>query len=83
MYQTKLQEKRVQDIVNINKTKFEPYSDLVGEVHSRLNETLINNQDPHSQIENNEIPGTEYPNDNDSEDTETNKTSTIRTFLSQ
>ena len=44
---------------------------LVDEVYSRLNETLINNQDPRSQIENDEIPGAEYPNDNDSEDTET------------
>ena len=39
-----------------------------------LNETLINNQDPHSQIENDEIPEVEYPNNSDSEDTETNKT---------
>ena len=52
-------------------------------MYSRLNETLINNQDLHSQIENDEIPGAEYPNDNDSEDIETNKTSTIRTFMPQ
>ena len=50
-------------------------------MYSRLNETLVNNQNPHSQIENDEIPGAEYPNDNDSEDTETNKTSTIPTFM--
>ena len=52
-------------------------------VYSRLSETLIENQDPHSQIKNNEIPGAEYPNDNDSEDIETNKTSTIPTFMPQ
>ena len=72
LYQNKLQEQGVQGIVNINKIKIEPYGDLVDEVYSRLNETLINNQDPHSQIENDEIPEVEYPNDNDSEDTETN-----------
>ena len=52
-------------------------------MYSQLNNTLINNQDPHSQIENDEIPGAEYPNNNDSEDAETNKTSTIPTFMSQ
>ena len=46
-------------------------------MYSWLNETLIDNQDPHSQIENDEIPGGEYPNDNDSEDTKTNKASNI------
>ena len=81
LYQNKLQEKGVQGIENINKIKFEPYGNLVDEVYSRLNETLVNNQNPHSQIENDEIPGAEYPNDNDSEDTETNKTSTIPTFM--
>ena len=83
MYQNKLQDQEVQDIVNIDKIKFEPYDDLVDEVYSQLNESLINNQDPHSQIENVEIPGAEYPNSNDSEDTETNKTSTIPTFMPQ
>ena len=52
-------------------------------MYSRLSETLIENQDPHSQIKNNEIPGAEYPNDNDSEDIETNKISTIPTFMPQ
>ena len=81
LYQNKLQEQGVQGIENINKIKFEPYGNLVDEVYSRLNETLVNNQNPHSQIENDEIPGAEYPNDNDSEDTETNKTSTTPTFM--
>ena len=47
----------------------------------RFNETLINNQDPHSQIENDETPEAEYPNGNDSEDTETKKTSAVLTFM--
>ena len=34
LYQNKLQEPEVQDIVNINKIKFEPYGDLVYEVYS-------------------------------------------------
>ena len=29
MYQNKWQEKEVQDVVSINKIKFEPYGDLV------------------------------------------------------
>ena len=49
----------------------------------RFNETLINNQNPHSQIENDETPEAEYPNENDSEDIETNKTSIIPTFMPQ
>ena len=48
-----------------------------------FNETLINNQDPHSQIENDETSEAEYSNENDSEDTETNKASTIPTFMPQ
>ena len=83
LYQNKLQEQGVQDVGNINKIKFEPYGDLGDEEYSRLNEILINIQDPWSQIENDEIPGAEYPNDNDSEDTEKNKTSTIPTFMPQ
>ena len=74
LYQNKLQEQRIQDIVNLNTIKFQLYGDLVDGVYSQLNETLINNQDPHSQIENDEIPEAEYPNNSDSEDTETNKT---------
>ena len=48
-----------------------------------FNETLINNQDPLSQIENEETSEAEYTNENDSEDTKTNKMSTIPTFMSQ
>ena len=38
-----------------------------------FNEPVINNQDPHSQIDNDEVPGAEYPNKNDPEYTKTNK----------
>ena len=71
LYQNKLQEQGVRYIVNTNKIKFDLYGDLFDEVYYRLNETLINNQDPHSKTENCTISGVEYPNDNDSEDTET------------
>ena len=83
MYQNELQDQGVHNVLNINKIKFEPYGNLFDEVYYRLNETLINTQDPHRQIENDETPGAEYPNDNDSEDTETNKTSTTPTFMPQ
>ena len=60
----------------------EPCGDLVDQAFSQFNETLIKNQDPGSQIKNDEIPGAEYPNENDSEDMETNKTSEIPNFMS-
>ena len=68
---------------NINKIKFKPHGDLVDRAYLQFNETLINNQDPYSQIENDETSEAEYLNENDSEDTETNKTSTIPTFMPQ
>ena len=71
-YQNKLQELGAQDVVNRNKVKFESYGDLVDQVFSQCNENSINNEDPHSQIENDETPEAEYTNKNDSEDTETN-----------
>ena len=52
-------------------------------MYSWLSENLINNQDPHSQIENDPIIRAEYPDNNDWEDTETNKNSKILTFLTQ
>ena len=78
LYQNKLQEKGVQDIVNRKKIKFESYGNLVDQTFSQFNENSINNQD-----ENYETPWAEYLNENDSENTETNKTSTISNFLSQ
>ena len=50
----------------MNKIKLEPYGDLLDQAFSQFNENLITNQDPHSQIEN---------DDNDSKNTGTNKTS--------
>ena len=41
LYQNKLQEHGVQDVVNINKINFEPCGDLVDESYSKFNETLI------------------------------------------
>ena len=67
----------------MNKPKLEPYDDLVDQAFSQFNENSINNQDPHSQIENEETQEAEYPNENDSEDTETNKTSEIPNFMPQ
>ena len=83
LYQNKLQEQGVQDVVNRNKIKFEPYSGLVDQAFSQFNENSINNQDPHSQIENDETPEAEYLNENDSEDTEINKTSAIPNFYAK
>ena len=48
MYQNKMREDRDQYVVNINKTKFEAYSDLAEQAFLKLNENLINNQDLHS-----------------------------------
>ena len=62
LYQNKLQEQGVQDFVNRNKKTFEPCSDLVGQVFSQFNENSINNQDPHNQIEDDEMLEAEYPN---------------------
>ena len=42
-----------------------------------FNETLIKNQQPHNQTENNETAGAEYTNENDWKDKEPNKTSAI------
>ena len=62
VYQNKLQEQGVQD-VNIYKIQLEPYGDLVDQASSHFSGTLIKNQDPHCQIENDETPGAEYPKD--------------------
>ena len=63
--------------------EFHPYGALVDQGFLQFNEDLINNQDPHSQIENEEKPGAEYPNESDSEKSETNKTSTLPNFMPQ
>ena len=69
MYQKKLQQEGVQDVVK--QIKFEPYGDLVDQVFSQIKDYLINNQDPNSQIENDETPGAEYLNEGVSEEGET------------
>ena len=63
--------------------EFDPYGALVDQGFLQFNENLINNKDPHSQIENEEKPGAEYPNKSDSEESETNKTSTLPNFMPQ
>ena len=83
LYQNKLQEKEVQDIVNTNIIKLEPQDDLVDQTFSQFNENSFKNQDSYSQTGNDETPGAEYLNKNDSEDTETNKTATISNFMLQ
>ena len=83
LYQNKLQEQGVQDVVNRSKIKFEPYGDLGDQAFSQFNENSINNRDPHCQIQNDETPEAEYPNENYSEDTETNKTSDTPNFMPQ
>ena len=83
IYQNKLQEKGVQDAVNINKIKSWRYGDLVDNAFSRYNENVIKNQDPQSQIENDDTPAAEDPNKDNSEDTKTNKTSAIPNFMSK
>ena len=42
MHQNKLQEQGVQDVVNINKIKFEQHGDLVDRTYLQFNDTLIN-----------------------------------------
>ena len=80
IYQNKLQKEGAWHSVNINKMKFEPYGELVDSAFSQFNENLINNQDPDSQIKNDETSGTKYPNGSDTEKGGTNKTFAIPNF---
>ena len=73
----------IQDVVNISKIKFEPYGDLVDQAFPQFNENLINKQDPHSQIENDETAAPEYRNESDSEEEETNNNSALSNFMPQ
>ena len=52
IYQNKLQEQGIQDVVNVSKINFKPYGNLVDQTFSQFNETLIKNEDAHSQIVN-------------------------------
>ena len=83
LHQNKLQEQWGQDVVNTNKIKFESYGDLADQAYSKFNEILVNNQDPQSQIENDETPGAEYSNESCSENRETNKATSTANFMSK
>ena len=48
LYQNKMQEQGVQDVVNIKKIKFESNSALVDQTHSNFDDILISNQDSQS-----------------------------------
>ena len=52
MYHNKIQERGVQNVVNMNKIRLETYGDLTHFGFSQFNKSFINNQDPHSQIKN-------------------------------
>ena len=81
LYQNKLQEQGVRDVVNTKKIKFvEPHGDFVDQAYSEFNETLINNQDPQSQTENDETPGAEYSNESYSENREQTKLQQLPTL---
>lgn len=47
----------------------------------KFNETLINNQVIHRQIESDELLKAEYPDNNNSENTESNRNSIIASFM--
>ena len=81
LHQNKLQEQGVQDVVNANKIKFEPYGGLVDEAYSKFNEILLNNQDPQSQFENDEILEAEYSNGSYSDDREINEAPANTNFM--
>ena len=51
LYQSKLQEEIVQEIVNINTKNFDPYGGLFDQVLSQYNVKPIKNQDAHNQLE--------------------------------
>ena len=77
MYQNKLKEEGVQDIVNINKVKIELYSDLVDQDNSTTTWLTVKTHIA------NETPGAEYPYESNSEERETNKTSALSSFAPQ
>ena len=61
LHQNKLQEQGLQKFVNIKKIEFEPSGNLINQVYSKFIETLINNQGPLFQTENDETPEAEIP----------------------
>ena len=69
------------DVKNISKMKVQPYGDLVDQAFLKFSENIINNQDPQSEIENHETPGTEYLNKNVSEEIDTIEPSATPNFM--
>ena len=65
LYRNKLQEQGVQNVINRNKIKFEPYGHSFDQNLSQFNENSINNQGLLIQIENDEATA--------AEDTEANR----------
>ena len=63
--QNKLQEEGAQNVVNINKIKFEPYCDFADQGFLQHNENLIKTQEPVNQIKNDETTWANNPNQND------------------
>ena len=64
-YQNKMQEEGAQNIVNINKIKFEPCCDFADQGFLQHNENLIKTQEPVNQIKNDETTWANNPNQND------------------
>ena len=77
MYLNTLLEPGVKMVVNNSKIKFEPCSDLVDEACSCYNANMLDNQDPFSQIENDETGEAVYSND---ENTKSSRTPAIPNF---
>ena len=54
-YMEKLNEPGITDIINQNRTTFEPFAELVDSALSQLRENLMHNQDSFAQPENNKV----------------------------
>ena len=54
IYQGKLAEAGVLDIIDNNRQKFKPYAIMVDRAYENLNSEFVDNKDAHKQIENDE-----------------------------
>ena len=81
MYQNKLLGPGVQNVVNRNKIKFEPYSNLADEAYSRYNAKMLESQDSFTQIENDETGEAVCSDDQDDENTDSNINSAVPIFM--
>ena len=81
MYQNRLLGPGVQNVVNRNKIKFEPYSNLADEAYSRYNAKMLESQDPFTQIENDETGEAVCSDDQDDENTDSNINSAVPIFM--